>query len=67
MQLLITSHLAMLRAVGAMGGFSKWAQFYEQYREAREKLAELGAIPDNVTPVQDEPAIRALPRKNKRK
>ncbi|WP_228536340.1 hypothetical protein [Noviherbaspirillum malthae] len=45
-QLLIASHLAMLRAVGAMGGFSKWAQFYEQYRDVREKLAALGAITD---------------------
>ncbi|WP_235548523.1 hypothetical protein [Noviherbaspirillum sp. Root189] len=46
MQLLIASHLAMLRAVGAIGGFNKWAQFYEQYRDVREKLAALGAMPD---------------------
>ena len=66
-QFLIASHLAMLRAVGAMGGFSKWAQFYEQYRDVRDKLAELGAMPNNVTPIHDEPAIRALPRKRKGK
>lgn len=44
-QLLTASHLAMLRAVGELGGFSKWARFYEQYRDVRDKLAELGAIP----------------------
>lgn len=44
-QLLTASHLAMLRAVGELGGFSKWAKFYEQYREARDKLTELGALP----------------------
>lgn len=45
-QLLTASHVAMLRAVGELGGFSKWARFYEQYRDARDKLAELGAIPE---------------------
>jgi hypothetical protein len=45
-QLLTASHLAMLRAVGELGGFSKWARFYEHYRDARDKLAELGAIPE---------------------
>lgn len=44
----------MLRAVGELGGFSKWAKFYEQYREARDKLAELGAIP--TAPVTTMPA-----------
>lgn len=45
-QMLTASHLAMLRAVGEMGGFSKWAHFYEQYREVRDSLAGLGAIPE---------------------
>ena len=45
-QLLTASHLAMLRAVGELGGFSKWAKFYEPYQEARDKLAELGALPE---------------------
>lgn len=44
-QLLTASHLAMLRVVGELGGFSKWAGFYEQYREARDRLIELGAVP----------------------
>ncbi|QDQ82278.1 hypothetical protein [Paraburkholderia megapolitana] len=54
-QLLTASHLAMLRAVGELGGFSKWARFYEQYRDARDKLAELGAIPEStVSPMPAE-------------
>jgi len=44
-QLLTASHLALLRAVGELGGFSKWAQFYENHREVRDKLTELGAVP----------------------
>jgi len=44
-QLLTASHLAMLRAVGELGGFSKWAKFYEYHREVRDKLIELGVVP----------------------
>ncbi|SEK12433.1 hypothetical protein [Paraburkholderia diazotrophica] len=55
-QLLTASHLAMLRAVGELGGFSKWVKFYEQYREARDKLAGFGAIP--AAPVAAMPAER---------
>lgn len=44
-QLLTASHVAMLRAVGELGGFSKWAKFYEHHRETRDKLTELGAVP----------------------
>ncbi|MGX0137974.1 hypothetical protein ACUXG4_006240 [Cupriavidus metallidurans] len=58
-QLLTASHLAMLRAVGELGGFSKWARFYEQYRDARDKLAKLGALP--------EAAIVAMPENPKRR
>lgn len=53
-QLLTASHLAMLRAVGELGGFSKWAKFYEHHREARDRLAEFGAIP--TAPVSSMPA-----------
>lgn len=53
-RLLTASHVAMLRAVGAMGGFSKWAQFFEKHQEVRNKLLELGAMPDNVMPLYDE-------------
>lgn len=43
--LLTASHVAMIRAVGELGGFSKWAQFYESYRSSRDQLAQLGALP----------------------
>lgn len=43
--LLTASHVAMIRAVGELGGFSKWAQFYELYRASRDRLAQLGALP----------------------
>jgi hypothetical protein len=45
MALLTASHLAMLRAVGELGGFGKWAAFYDQFREARQQLDRLGATP----------------------
>jgi hypothetical protein len=44
-ELLAASHLAMLRVVGELGGFGKWAAFYEQSREARQRLERLGATP----------------------
>lgn len=44
--LLTASHVAMIRAVGELGGFSKWAQFYESYRGGRDQLAQLGALPE---------------------
>jgi hypothetical protein len=44
-QLLTASHVAMLRAVGELGGFSKWAKFYGDYSSVRDKLGALGALP----------------------
>jgi hypothetical protein len=44
-ELLAASHLAMLRVVGELGGFGKWAAFYDQSREARQRLERLGATP----------------------
>ena len=50
--LLTASHVAMIRAVGELGGFTKWAQFYESYRSSRDQLAQLGALPGaEVTPI----------------
>lgn len=43
--LLTASHVAMIRAVGELGGFSKWAQFFANYRESRIELEQLGALP----------------------
>lgn len=44
--LLTASHLAMIRAVGEVGGFKKWASFYEPYSEIRNRVAEMGGLPD---------------------
>jgi 16S rRNA G527 N7-methylase RsmG len=46
-QLLTASHVAMLRAVGELGGFSKWAKFYDNYRSVRDQLGSLGALPSS--------------------
>lgn len=43
--LLTASHVAMIRAVGELGGFGKWAQFFANYRELRIELERLGALP----------------------
>jgi len=40
-QLLVASHVAMLRAIGELGGFTKWAQFYESYATVRDQLETL--------------------------
>ena len=44
-ELLTASHLAMLRVVGELGGFGKWAAFYCQFCETRQQLDRLGATP----------------------
>jgi hypothetical protein len=66
-QTLTTSHVALLRAVGAMGGFSKWAQFFDSHQEVRRALTDLGAMPDNVTLMQDELPITTVSGKSIRK
>ncbi len=43
-KLLASSHLAMIKVVGELGGFSKWAAFYEHYSAARKQLEALGAL-----------------------
>lgn len=44
-ELLTASHVAMLRTVGELGGFAKWAQFFDTYQGIREDLARMGAMP----------------------
>ena len=44
-ELLTASHVAMLRAVGELGGFAKWAQFFDTYQGIRDDLARMGAMP----------------------
>jgi hypothetical protein len=43
--LLTASHVALLRSLGELGGFAKWAAFYERFREARDALQGIDAIP----------------------
>ncbi|MFA5824993.1 MAG: hypothetical protein WC825_03350 [Gallionellaceae bacterium] len=45
-ELLTASHVAMLRAVGELGGFAKWAKFFSNYQEIRNEIAKMGAMPD---------------------
>lgn len=55
-QLLTASHLAMLRAVGELGGFSKWTKFYESFSSVRDQLYSLGALPEaSITPLDGLP------------
>jgi len=50
-KLLAASHLAMIKVVGELGGFGKWAAFYEHYAAARKQLEALDALPlASVTP-----------------
>lgn len=46
--LLTASHVAMIRAVGELGGFSKWADFFKDYQSIRDELVKMGAMPNNV-------------------
>jgi hypothetical protein len=43
--LLQASHVAMLRALGEMGGFGIWAKFFEESEPLRKKLQQMGALP----------------------
>ena len=50
--LLTISHVAMIRAVGEHGGFSRWTQFYADYSSVRDSLVALGALPkSNIHPL----------------
>lgn len=44
-ELLTASHVAMLRAVGELGGYAKWAKFFDSYKDIRNELMKMGAIP----------------------
>jgi len=39
------SHLAMIRAVGELGGVAKLLKMYESYRETRSELDRLHVLP----------------------
>jgi len=44
-EVLRLSHIAMIRAVGELGGMSKLLKLYEGYSIARRELVELGVLP----------------------
>lgn len=44
-EILTASHVAMLRVVGELGGYSKWAKFFETYKDIRNDLVKMGAMP----------------------
>ena len=44
-EVLTVSHLAMIRAVGELGGIGKWMKFYAYHREVRDELNRLGVLP----------------------
>ena len=51
-QLLIASHRAMLSAIGELGGTRAWLRFFANHQNLLTNLDEIGALPENVTPIQ---------------
>lgn len=52
-QLLTSSHLAAIRAVGELGGFARWSEFYAGYTAAQRTLGtETSFAMDNVRPLR---------------
>lgn len=45
---LVTGHVALIAAVAQVGGMSKLAKFYENFRDVRHQLTLSGAIPDDI-------------------
>ena len=45
-EILTASHVAMIRVVGELGGMSKWMKFFESYKEVRDSLNKLNALPE---------------------
>lgn len=45
-QLLTASHVALIRAVGEIGGTKAWLRFFAGYETSLAELREIGAIPD---------------------
>lgn len=43
--ILTYSHVAMIRAVGELGGMVKWSKFFEDYKAVRDELNDLGGFP----------------------
>ncbi|VVE47176.1 hypothetical protein PIN31115_04452 [Pandoraea iniqua] len=55
-QLLTSSHLASIRSVGELGGFSRWAEFYAGYAAAQRVLGnDTFLATDKVRPLRADP------------
>lgn len=52
-EILTVSHAALIRVVGELGGMSKWLSFFESYKQIRDDLQKLGAMPqtNNIIPL----------------
>lgn len=46
-EVLRVSHLAMIRAVGELGGIGKWLKLYAEHRAVRDELSKLGVLPES--------------------
>jgi hypothetical protein len=58
-EILTTGHLALFKAVGKLGGTAKLVKYYDEYREVRNSLVGLGALPKEIsTPIPLRPAKR---------
>lgn len=58
-ELLTASHVAMIRAIGELGGYTKWAQFFGSYKGVLEILTSMGAMPEaEIKPIKKAPRSR---------
>jgi hypothetical protein len=44
-RILVTGHVGLIAAVAQVGGMGKLSKFYESFREVRNTLSDIGAIP----------------------
>lgn len=47
-RVLVTGHVSLIAAVAQVGGMGKLAKFYERFREVRDQLSNLNAVPGHV-------------------
>ena len=50
--LLTASHVAMIRAVGELGGTTKWAAFFKDFQSIRNDLEKMGAMSNSVISIK---------------
>jgi hypothetical protein len=56
-QVLVGSHVALVQAVGELGGLPKWKQAFQGYERCLKELESLGALGAPPTLVQALPAV----------